>query len=989
MLESIAHANIAVIGGGKRCHALLRAVFGEHFDGKRPVVIGVAEINEDAAGVKYAREKGIFTTHDYTALFELENLDLIIELTQDDSLGETVRKAKPADVRFADHYEGQTILDALQIRAKKAEMLEAVRKYAADAEKTEALFGQFSDFVLDINQVANTYSRKIGEKLAINERTLSQIIQGSTIPTFVIDTDHRLTHWNTAMERLTGLPSREMVGTDRQWSPFYDSPRPSMADVILDQIDEAEIRKLYGSKWRKSALIEGAYEAENFFPNLGDGGKWCWFTAAPIKTPEGELAGAIETIWDKTEEKKAEQERERHTKELASSERAMSQIIQGSTIPTFVIGRDHAITHWNKAMERLSGFSSTEMIGTNRQWAPFYEKERATMADVILDQVDEREIKKLYGTKWRKSALINGAFEAEDFFPDMGDGGTWCWFTAAPIKTAEGEVTGAIETIWDTTDDKKAEQERERHTKELATFCSIYATLSGPLELEGRINAAIEETANIFMADAVCIFILNPDGTFQLTYTHGQSETLCSQNRVAGLDSTISRVAREGKISVFVDAPDDGDGESALLRREGLKSLVYIPILDKQGLAFGVIRVASKQARHFDHDDIHALELIGNRISVAIENSQLQEEIRRRADFQAKLIGSSNDGIVATDKEWKVVIFNPAAENIFGYAASDVVERADIRDIYPEKLAGLFDEVMAAGNNTWKLPWRETSIVSKAGEEIPVRFSGTILHKKKQVMGSVAFFQDLREIKRLEAELVGAERLAAIGQTVAGMAHCIKNILHGLKGGSYLIDIGIKKNNTDKLQSGWEMMQRNIGRTSGLMQDLLSYSKGREPEHEACMPNEIAEDVCELLKDNAARGDIEIAKDFSPEIGEVAMDPITTHRCLLNLVTNAVDACIYDDEAEDKAHRVTVKTTLEDGNFVRFDVTDNGSGMDEDVKSKLFASFFSTKGAKGTGLGLLVTRKLIEEHKGNIWVESKLGEGTTFGFRLPFETVNG
>jgi hypothetical protein len=109
-----------------------------------------------------------------------------------------------------------------------------------------------------------------------------------------------ITHWNRALEQLTGYPASQMVGTTRQWVPFWDSERPSMADVILDQKSDQEIWDLYGGKWKKSELIDGAYEAEVFFPKLGNGGKWCWFTAAPIKAADGSVVGAIETLWDNT-----------------------------------------------------------------------------------------------------------------------------------------------------------------------------------------------------------------------------------------------------------------------------------------------------------------------------------------------------------------------------------------------------------------------------------------------------------------------------------------------------------------------------------------------------------------------------------------------------------------------------------------------------------------------------------------------------------------
>jgi two-component system NtrC family sensor kinase len=119
----------------------------------------------------------------------------------------------------------------------------------------------------------------------------------------------------------------------------------------------------------------------------------------------------------------------------------------------------------------------------------------------------------------------------------------------------------------------------------------------------------------------------------------------------------------------------------------------------------------------------------------------------------------------------------------------------------------------------------------------------------------------------------------------------------------------------------------------------------------------------------------------------VVLDPRTVHRCLMNMVTNAIDACIFDPEA-DKNHQVTVVTAMEGEHMVRFDVKDNGCGMSEEVKSKLFSSFFSTKGVKGTGLGLLVTAKLIEEHKGSIDVDSTEGVGTTFIIRFPVESAS-
>ena len=361
-------------------------------------------------------------------------------------------------------------------------------------------------------------------------------------------------------------------------------------------------------------------------------------------------------------------------------------------------------------------------------------------------------------------------------------------------------------------------------------------------------------------------------------------------------------------------------------------------------------------------------------------------ELRRQTNFQIKLIRSSNDGIVATDQNMKIVIYNPGAEKIFGYAQAEVIYKMEMTALFPADIANQLHDTLNGENGIKELPWQETSIISQDGLSIPVRFSGTKLQEKGREMGTVAFFQDLREIKRLEKELVKSERLAAVGQTVAGLAHGIKNILHGLKGGSYLVDIGIKRDDTEKLKKGWDTIKRNIGRTSNLVMDLLSYSKEREPEYEACQPNQIVEDVGALVADKAREHQVELVLELDETIGEVIMDPGSIHEILLNLASNAVDACLFDEDLS-KKWIVNLKARKKPENYIEFVVSDNGAGMSDKVLQKLFTSFFSTKGHRGTGLGLMVTRKLIKEHQGKIEVASRLNEGTAFTVRLPYRNV--
>ena len=358
-------------------------------------------------------------------------------------------------------------------------------------------------------------------------------------------------------------------------------------------------------------------------------------------------------------------------------------------------------------------------------------------------------------------------------------------------------------------------------------------------------------------------------------------------------------------------------------------------------------------------------------------------ELRRRSNFLTKVIRSSNDGVVATDEELRIVVFNPGAERIFGFLQEDVIHSRYLSDLLPQDLVESFQLAMSAERAFKELPWREVMIVSKNGESIPVMFSGSVLVEGAKKLGTVAFLQDLREIKRLQRELVHSERLAAIGQTVAGLAHGIKNILHGLKGGSYLVEVGITKKNDEKLRKGWDMIKRGIERTSNLVLDLLSYSKERQPQFEKCSPNSIAAEVCDLVRERAQQEHTELVCDFDPAIGPVLMDPHTIHTVLLNLLSNAMDACLFDEDTG-KRWQVAVRTTAEANQMIRFEVSDNGTGMSDEVQAKMFTSFYSTKGHRGTGLGLLVTHKLIEEHGGRIKVETRLGRGTTVTVWLPY-----
>jgi len=227
-------------------------------------------------------------------------------------------------------------------------------------------------------------------------------------------------------------------------------------------------------------------------------------------------------------------------------------------------------------------------------------------------------------------------------------------------------------------------------------------------------------------------------------------------------------------------------------------------------------------------------------------------------------------------------------------------------------------------------------------------------------------------------EMVKAERLAVLGQTVAGLAHCVKNILNGISGGAYILELGLKREDLSEVLRGWDMVKRNNEFMSGLVLDMVAYAKEREPAYELADVGEIVRSVCELMTERARQNNIELRHELG-DLRPCAMDAKEIRRCVLNLVTNAIEACAGPGA------EVVVRAGFSEGQReVRIVVADDGCGITEENQKGLFQVFFSTKGAKGTGLGLAVTRKIIREHNGEIDVQSEEGKGTTFTIRLPF-----
>jgi len=241
-----------------------------------------------------------------------------------------------------------------------------------------------------------------------------------------------------------------------------------------------------------------------------------------------------------------------------------------------------------------------------------------------------------------------------------------------------------------------------------------------------------------------------------------------------------------------------------------------------------------------------------------------------------------------------------------------------------------------------------------------------------------------RMVDEKARQLIEAERMAAIGETIAGLSHTIKNIAGGLKGGIFVLEKGIELDNRPYLEQGWKLVRGNVDKIHGLSLDLLNYGKYADIDCRDCDPNQPAREVVELLKGRAEAHDIFLDFHSTDAAARCCIDPEAIHHCLLNMVTNALDACL-EEAVADREHRVSVSVGTADGKGIEYRISDTGNGIGPDARASIFQSFFSTKGTEGTGIGLMLCKKIIDRHAGSIEIESEAGKGATFIVNLPPE----
>lgn len=395
----------------------------------------------------------------------------------------------------------------------------------------------------------------------------------------------------------------------------------------------------------------------------------------------------------------------------------------------------------------------------------------------------------------------------------------------------------------------------------------------------------------------------------------------------------------------------------------------------------GRTRVLEGRFRRLLEDNTGNGGLLGNLRDIT-EQEALESELVRARAFEQKLINQAINAIVATDAAGTIQVFNQSAESLFGYQSAEVVGSQTYGQFFPRAQTRLLKKTLFDAPRPGVSLVRPFVIKAADDRRLPVMLSARCLYLENEFRGVVMFLQNLRESKHLKAQLLRKARLAAVGQTAAGLAHCIKNLLHGLGTASYLVDQGLNDGDQELIAQGWRMVRNNLDQMTGLTQDLLAYAKDRRPQYQPFNLNALLAETAQLVAGRAKEAGVDVRLQPDPTCDRVLLDPFGIRRVVLNLVTNALDA-LAGQPAPAEPPVITLRSGRDAFGMVHVSVIDNGPGVPQEVKRQLFQRLFSTKGSRGTGLGLLVSQKIVEEHGGVIDCLPNPPRGTRFTFTVP------
>ena len=413
-----------------------------------------------------------------------------------------------------------------------------------------------------------------------------------------------------------------------------------------------------------------------------------------------------------------------------------------------------------------------------------------------------------------------------------------------------------------------------------------------------------------------------------------------------------------------------------LLREHGVVSGVSV-IIGRRDRPFGVLGAHTAKRRTFTEDDVHFLEAVANMLSQAIEIHNSLEEIRRSANWLEQLIETTQDAVVSIDRRGCIVLFNAAAERVFGYSVKEIAGRK-VNDLMAEPYASEHDEYIERYEKTGEARAigriRTVTAKRKNGELFAIELSVTEIKADNDVHYA-AFIRDISEKTSLQAQLVENERLVAIGTTAAKIGHELANPLNGMSLTIQLLEQRLRKQSNlldTQITSTVNRLHTEVSRLSTLLEQFRSLSRREKFDFQRTTLTALVGEAIEIEMPRYAELGIQVECSFPANLPTITVDIDKMKQVILNLTKNAAEAMAGGG-------RISIKGSASENGIV-LEISDTGTGIPAGID--IFELFFTTK-PEGTGIGLSIVQQIVSAHGGSITYRSEHGKGTTFVISLP------
>ena len=530
---------------------------------------------------------------------------------------------------------------------------------------------------------------------------------------------------------------------------------------------------------------------------------------------------------------------------------------------------------------------------------------------------------------------------------------------------------------------RQAHEELESRLQVRVLQQAIVARI-GQRALSGIELSALMEETTVLVAQTLrvgfCkILELLPDGNALLLRSGvGWKEGLVGQATVdAGTKSQAGYTLLSNEPVIIKDLrTEERFSGPPLLREHGVVSGLSV-IIGRKDRPFGVLGAHTAKARTFTEDDVHFLEAVANVLSQVIDNRRSLDEIRRSANWLERLIDTGQDAVVSIDRRGCIVLFNAAAERVFGYSAREIAGRK-VNDLMDEPYASEHDHYIERYEKTGEARAigriRTVTARRKNGELFPIELSVTEIEADDDVHYA-AFIRDISEKERLHAQLVENERLVAIGTTAAKIGHELANPLNGMSLTIQLLEQRLRKQSNlldTQITSTVNRLHTEVSRLSTLLEQFRSLSRREKFTFQRTTLTALVGEAIEIEMPRYAELGIQVECSFPSNLPTIIVDIDKMKQVIFNLTKNAAEAMAGGG-------KISIKGSASENSIV-LEISDTGTGIPPGID--IFEPFFTTK-PQGTGIGLSVVQQIVSAHGGSISYSSEHGKGTTFVITLP------